>query len=202
MADKSMREEAAERTEAGRKAADERVAAEEIAAARKAADERQQALEIIGGAIGVLMPDFRASGSVTEHAAKVAAELGRRFGEKRMVAQAAPTPVALDIPSPVVGSHLALELFRQKWAKLHPLSRAAYAHHIFDECTKEMARHATRAVRQIEVLSERRMRVSASIAEADRIVASLFLSLMHEADDEADKLVPQTDVTTNFKMAF
>lgn len=42
-------------------------------------DERQIALEILGRAIARIMPDFRASGDVIEHATAVANELVHRF---------------------------------------------------------------------------------------------------------------------------
>lgn len=41
----------------------------------RASDERQAALEILGAAIGKIIPEFRANGSSSEHATKTAAAL-------------------------------------------------------------------------------------------------------------------------------
>jgi hypothetical protein len=57
-----------------------------IALAPKLLDEvltmrgEENALEILGKAVATLLPDFRASGNVVEHATKIAAELVARFG--------------------------------------------------------------------------------------------------------------------------
>lgn len=160
-------------------------------------DEKQAALEIIGLAIDNLMPDFRATGNAVEHATAVAEELKRRFS----------TTVDVTIASSpregeYVNSRLAVDIFRLKWSELHPLARAAFAHHMFELCGAEMAKHIKRSRDQKSVLSVRRKRVNEAIYKADEITAALFLHLMHEADAEADKLIPHSDITTDFKQAF
>ena len=158
-----------------RTAEEERMAAEEIAAARRAANERQQALEIIGGALDVLMPDFRASGSSVEYAAKVAAELGRRFGKK-------------DGEERISVDRLDFETFRMRWNQLPPLVRGAYAYALVQERIVSISRRGR--AESATGLSNRRVRVNEQWLIADRLVAGLMVTLMHEGDADADKLLP------------
>lgn len=67
----------------------ERLGRADLDELRKSSAERQAALEILGRAIGELLPDFRASGTVVEHAAHMRLAVTVRLAQIRALAGAA-----------------------------------------------------------------------------------------------------------------